>query len=60
MKEINRLRKRINRLLGKGISNNYLKVTIDMFSKLQFSKFKKFAERSAFWGAPNHADINEF
>ena len=31
-----------------------------MFAKLQFCKFKKFAERSAFWGAPTHADIIEF
>ena len=28
-KGINRLRKEINRLLGKGISNIYLKVTIE-------------------------------
>ena len=45
IKEINRLRKEINRLLGKGMSNIYLKVTIDTFSKLRFSGFKKFVTR---------------
>ena len=34
VKEINRLRKEINRLLSKGISNIYLKVTIETFSEL--------------------------
>ena len=33
--EINRLRKEINRLLSKGMSNIYLKVTIETFSKLR-------------------------
>ena len=32
--------------LSKGISNIYLKVAIEMFSKLRFSGFKKFATRS--------------
>ena len=35
IKETNRLRKEINRLLSKGMPNIYLKVTIEMFSKLQ-------------------------
>ena len=50
IKEINRLRKEINRLLRKGMSNIYLKVTIEKnpFSKRQFSKFKNFATRSVF------------
>ena len=50
IKEINRLRKEINRLLRKGMSNIYLKVTIEKnsFSKRQFSKFKNFVTRSVF------------
>ena len=58
IKEINRLRKEINRLLSKGMSNIYLKVTIETFLKLRFSGFKKFVTGS--WGAPTHADIIEF
>ena len=58
IKEINRLRKEINRLLSKGMSNIYLKVTIETFLKLRFSGFKKFATGS--WRAPTHADIIEF
>ena len=42
IKEINRLRKEMNRLLSKGMSNIYLKVTIQTFSKLRFSGFKRF------------------
>ena len=34
VKEINRLRKEINRLLSKEMSNIHLKVTIGTFSKL--------------------------
>ena len=34
LKEINRLRKELSRLLSKRISNIYLKVTIDTFSEL--------------------------
>ena len=48
MKEINRLRKETNILLSKEMSNIYLKVTIETFSKLRF------------WWAPTHADIIEF
>ena len=47
VKEINRLRKEIN-TLSKGMSNIYLKVTIETFSKLRFSEFKKFVTRSVF------------
>ena len=46
LKEINRLRKKINRLLSKRMSNIFLQVTIEMFSKLRFSGFKKFATGS--------------
>ena len=52
IKEINRLIKEINRLLSKGMSNIYLKVTIETFSKLQFS--------AGFWGDPTYTDIIEF
>ena len=56
IKEINRLRKEINRNVkgmrigtsNKGMSNIYLKVTIETFSKLRFSGFKKFVTRSVF------------
>ena len=41
MKEINRLRKETNRLLSKGMSNIYLKVTIETFSKLRCLGLKK-------------------
>ena len=41
IKDINWLRKEINRLLHKEMSNIYLKVTIETFSKFQFSRIKK-------------------
>ena len=34
------LSKEINRLLSEGMSNVYLKITIEMFSKLRFSGLK--------------------
>ena len=46
IKEINKLRKEINRLLSKRMSNIYLKATTKAFSKLGFSGFKKFTTRS--------------
>ena len=49
-KEINRLRIEINRLLGKRMSNIYLKVTTETFSKLWCSGFKKFTTRSVLGG----------
>ena len=58
IKELNRLRK-INRLLSKGMSNMYLKVTNKTFSKLRFSGFKKFVPGQV-WEVPTHADIIEF
>ena len=60
VEEINRLRKEINRLLSKEMSNIYLKVTIETFSKLQFSGFKKFCRLVSFEELQTHADIIEF
>ena len=48
VKEINRLRKEINMLLSKGMSNIYFKVTIETLSRLRFSGFEKFVTRSVF------------
>ena len=59
IKEIDKLRKEINRFLSKEISNNCLKVTIETFSKLRFPGFKRFVTRSV-WGAATQADITEF
>ena len=39
-------KKKKNRLLSKGMSNIYLKVTIETFSKLHFSGLKKFVTSS--------------
>ena len=50
IKEISRLKKEINRLLSKGMSNIYLKVAIVTFLKLRFSEFKKFVwEQNCVW-----------
>ena len=38
--------KKKKRLIGKGMSNIYLKVTIETFSKLRFCGLKKFVTRS--------------
>ena len=48
VEETDRLKKEINRLLSKGMSIIYLRVTIETFSKLRFSGFKKFVTRSVF------------
>ena len=42
------------------MSNIYLEVTIETFSKLRFSGIKKKLSSRQFWGAPTHADIIEF
>ena len=42
------LRKNIYWSLGKGMSNIYLKVTIEIFSNLRLSGFKKFFNKSIF------------
>ena len=59
IKEINRLRKEIFRLLDKGMSNIYLKVTIEKSGilKTSLSKVKKICLQVSFWGAPTNADI---
>ena len=46
VKEINRLRQEIERLLRKGMSDIYLKIAIERFSKLRFSGFEEFVTRS--------------
>ena len=46
VKEINRLRQEIERLLRKGMSNIFLKIAIERFSKLRFSGFEEFVTRS--------------
>ena len=48
IKESNGLRKEINRLLSKGISIIYLKVTIETFSKLRFYGFLKICHQVSF------------
>ena len=50
IKEINRLRKEISRLLRKEMSNVYLKILLRKTDviKLRFSKFKKFVTMSVF------------
>ena len=42
------LRIEVNRLLSKGMSNIYLEVTIETFSRLGLSEFIKFVTRSVF------------
>ena len=62
VKEINRLWKEIYRLLSKGISNIYLKVTIEKKWRTQNFDFLNLKSSSSgeFWRAPTHADIIEF
>ena len=50
--------KEIN-ILSNGVSNIYLRVTIEMFSKLQFLSLKFFHQVS-FWIALTQADTIEF
>ena len=63
IKEMNRLRKKINRLLSKGISSIYLKVTIEeknwRSQNLDFLYLKNLST-CQFWGAPALEDIIEF
>ena len=48
VKETNRLSKENNRLFNKRMSNIYLKVTVETFSKLWLSGFKKVVTSSVF------------
>ena len=63
IKEINRLRKEIYKLLSKGMSNIYLKVTIEeknwRSQNFDFLGLKNFSP-GQFWGAPTHENIIEF
>ena len=59
IKEINRLRKEVSRLLGKGMSSIYLKTNNEKnltFSNIRFSKLKKFVTGSVF-GKPHLKQI---
>ena len=63
IKEINRLRKEINRLLSKGMLNIYLKITIEKnwcSQNFDFLSLKNLSPGQFFGGAPTHADIIEF
>ena len=46
--------KEINRLLSKGMSNIYLKITTETFSKLQFLGLKNLLP-GQIWEAPTHS-----
>ena len=63
IKEINRLRKEINRLLSKGISNIYLKVSMEeknwLSQNFDFLDLKNLSP-GQFLGAATHEDIIEF
>ena len=55
--------KEINRLISKGMSNIYLKVTIEKNWRSQnfdFLSLKDLSPGPQFWGAPAHGDIIEF
>ena len=49
----------MNRLLSKGMSNIYLKVTIETLSNFNFLGQKNLSP-GLFWGALTHAHIVEF
>ena len=62
IKEINRLRKEINRLLSKEMSNIYLEVTTEKNCRSQnffFLSLKNLLP-GQFLGAPTHGDMIEF
>ena len=61
IKERHMLRKEINRLLSKGITNIYLKNTIEKKKPTQNFVFKSLKRLSpvSFCGVPTHADITE-
>ena len=62
IKEINRLRKETNMLLNKGMSNIYVKVTIEKkcLLKTLILKVYKVRLQVSFWRAPSQEDIIEF
>ena len=62
IKEINRLREEINRLLSKEMPNINLKVTIEKNWPSQNFDFLKVKDlyTGQFWRAPTHANIMEF
>ena len=62
IKEINMLRKEINKLLSKGMSNVYLNVIIEKNWHSQNSDFLSLNNLSPgqFWGAPTHVDVIQF
>ena len=57
IKKANRLRKEINRLFRKGMSNIYLKITIEKNWRSQNSE--NFSQ-GQFWEATTHEDITQF
>ena len=59
---MNRLRNEINRLLSKGMSNIYLKGTIERNWRCQNFDFLslKICHQVSFWVAPTHTDVIEF
>ena len=59
IKEINRLRKEITSVFSKGMSIIYLKVTVEMFSKLDLLSLENMSP-GQFWGGSTHADATEF
>ena len=62
IKEINRLRKEINKLLSKGMSNIYFKGTVEKNWRSQSFDFLSLKNLSPgqFLGALNHAGIIKF
>ena len=55
--------KEINMLISKGMSNIYLKVTIEKnwcSQNFDFLSLKSLSKIVSFWGAPIHEDIIEF
>ena len=63
IKEINRLRKEISRSLSNGMSNIYLKVTIEEKNRrsqsFDFLDLKKLSPPQ-FWEAATHEDVIDF
>ena len=63
VKEINRLRKQIHRLLSKGMSNIYLKITVvEKNWRSQNFDFLglKYLSPGQIWAAPTYEDSIEF